>query len=134
MFEFIGIVVVLWIVYIIIKALFTGKSMARGKKFGKEARYIAINELNVPVEYYNSAVINDIEEVKKAALQLKEQSDDHKNFSWPRLLAWTIYGSFRHTCEQYQLGNPVSQSELENLSISSDVIFKELDRNPSDLL
>lgn len=101
---------------------------------GGESRYIAINELSVPTAYYNYAILNDMEQVKKAALTLKKQSDAHKDFSWPRLLAWTIYGGWRHECEQYQLGNPVVQNQLEDLGISSEIIFSELNRNPSDFL
>lgn len=134
MFEFIGIVVVAWIGFAVLRGVFRASSTVRSQEYGKEAKYIAINELGVPLKYYHHAVINDMDRVKEAALVLKEQSENHKDFSWPRLLAWTIYAGFRNDCEQYQRGNPISQQKLEDMMISPDQIFGELNRDPSDLL
>ncbi|PVZ71721.1 hypothetical protein [Pelagibaculum spongiae] len=113
-----------WFIYNIMK----GISTSRSQEIGKEARHIAISEFSVPVAYYNNAILNHIEHVKKAALFLKEQDDKFRNLSWPRLIAWTIYGAYRDDCEQYRYGNPISQNKFEDLNITSQIISSELQR------
>ena len=133
-FEFIGMAVVAWILYLLIKSFLRAKSTTRSNEIGKEARHIATTTLGVPIAYYNHSVATAMDEVKAAALHLKNTSDRHKHFSWPRLIAWSIYFGFRHECEQYQNGNPMCQSRFDRLAIPSDVVISTLLMQPDELL
>lgn len=136
MFEIIRVIVVAWIAYVVIKALFRAGSTVQRREIRKETKHIAINEFGVPETYYNLSVLSHMDEVKKAALTLTEQNDDdeYEYFNWSRFLAWAIYSRFRHDCQEYQYGNPLAQSKLEGLGILPEMIFSELDRVPEDLL
>lgn len=141
MFEFIGMVVVAWIIYMLIKAFFRGNSTVRSHELGTasqeigiEARYIAVKELGVPEAYYNYSVTTSMDKVKNGALEMKELRESHKNFSWPRLIAWTVYGGFRFECERYQNGNQISKNRLDQLGIPSQIIVSTLLREPEDFL
>lgn len=134
MFEFIGMVVVAWIIYMLIKAFFHGNSTVRSHELGTEARYIAVKELGVPEAYYNYSVTTSMDKVKNGAIEMKELRESHKNFSWPRLIAWTIYGGFRFECERYQNGNQISKNRLDQLGIPPHIIVSTLLMEPEDFL
>ena len=74
----------------------------RSQEYGKEARYIAVNELNVPERFYTYMVVNNIDGVKDIAMKLQDESDYHRNFSWPRLLAWAVFSIYTVQQEQQQ--------------------------------
>lgn len=104
------------------------------QEIGAETRRIAVGEFKVPSSFYNHCVVNDIEDIKGAALYMKENDDSFKDFSWPRMLAITVYGEFRQSCQQYQMGNPVQEERLINLGVRPDMIMAELDRDPAQVL
>ncbi len=133
MFELIGILLVFWVAYKIVAIFFRASATVRSQQHGIEALKIAVHELIVPEAYHNHLVLGNIEGVKKNALRLREHSLDFKDVSWPRLLAFVIYGQFHEDCEQLRLGNPIPEQLFMKLGISSDEIAKELDRNPDKL-
>lgn len=130
MFELIGMLVVAWFLFVVVKGYFSAKSRVRSMGIGQEMRAIAISELGVPVAYYNYAVLHHMDEIKKAALVLKERSDGYESLSWPRQMAWAVYNGYRFDCVQYESGNPLSAGLFEDLSISSGTILSELKRGP----
>ncbi|ELA7357607.1 hypothetical protein Q9X91_004261 [Vibrio alginolyticus] len=134
MFEFIGIVVVVWFSFKIIGSYLRFKKSSNSVEIGKEARYIATQELGVPDKYYNFSVLNHMEDVKNGALQLQKHPS-YNNLSWSRLLAWTIYGGFRHDCEQWHYGNPIAQQKLDfDIKLCAKQITNELTRDKLTLL
>lgn len=134
MFEVIGIVVVGWIVFSIIKGIFRGRSIARSQEYGKEAKHIATKDLGVPPNYYRYMVLNNMDAVRNTANHLPQHDSAFKRTSWPRRLALTIYGDFRQDCEQWHAGNPVTHDLFQDLGIHSDEINTELSRNAENVI
>lgn len=134
MFEIIGIIVVCWIVFKILKALISATSTVRSKEFGKEARHIATNTLKVPESYYNYMIINKMDLIKRTAEILPTHDEGFKNTSWPRLLALTIYGEFHQDCDQWQRGNPIKDQIFTSIGITPDMIASELSRDPTAVI
>lgn len=134
MFEFIGIVVVLWIVYSILKGVFRGASRSRSREFGAEARYIATKSLMVPESYFNYKTINDIEGLKDLALNLREIKYKGRGPSWPRLLAFAVYIEFQHDCMRWRKGSPVIEKLFSMLNVDEALITEVLDRDPEEVL
>ena len=134
MFEFIGIVVVCWVVFSIAKGIFRGASTVHSQEFGKEARRIATKELQVPGSYYNHLTINNMESIKNSALLLRDSEAAFQRCSWPRLLALVIYGEFHQDCDQWQLGNPIKEQLFLTLRISPEMINHELNRDPRSVI
>lgn len=134
MLEFIGIVVVCWIGFSIIKGIFRASSTVRSQEFGKEARHIATRELKVPDSYYSHLTINNIEAIKNSALILQNQEDAFRHCSWPRLLALVVYGEFHKDCQQWKLGNPITDQLFSRLGITNDQVVRELDRDASAVI
>lgn len=109
--------VILVIICVIIGFFFfQAKSRVRSSEFGKEARYIACSELNVPNCYFNYVVQTEIEDIKKAALRLQEIEPFYRSLSWPRLLAWTIYGGYKYDCNHAYFNEDISA--MKRLKIS----------------
>lgn len=134
MFELIGIVVVCWIGFKVLRGFFRGASTVRGQEYGKEARHIATRDLEVPDSYYNYIVTNKIEALKNAADMLRERDDDFKGCSWPRVLALVIYGEFHQDCEQWKYGNPITEQLFIRIRITHEMINNELNRNVKDVI
>lgn len=134
MFEVIGIAVVCWIVFVLIRGFFRASSKVRSKEYGTEARHIAVRQLGVPEQYHNHMTTTKIEAIKNTAILLRDSEDEFKRCSWPRLLSLVIYGEFHKDCEQWQLGNPISEQLFIRLRITSEMITKELERNPSEVI
>lgn len=132
MLEFIGMVVVVWIVYSLIKGFFQAKSVIRSQEFGKEAKYIAVNELGVPEVYFTYSVVNHIDLVKKSALEIKEKCAGQHDLSWSRSIAWAVYCGFRNECDRYEAGNP--NNKLNKLGVPPDVIINAILVDPADLV
>ncbi|EPV8022819.1 hypothetical protein ACWAMJ_003660 [Acinetobacter baumannii] len=120
--EFIFILIGLGLLFLFFKA----KSQVRSSEFGKEARHIAINELGVHPGYFNYCVQNDIENIKEAALDIKKMSSFYASQSWPRLLAWTIYGGYKHNCHNaYFKEDPIALNNLKKAGVPFEIIAKE---------
>lgn len=120
--EFIFILIGLGLIFLFFKA----KSQVRSSEFGKEARYIAINELGVHPGFFDYSVQNEIETIKEAALDLKKMSSFYASQSWPRLLAWTIYGGYKHNCHNaYFNKHPLSLNNLKKAGVPFEVVAKE---------
>lgn len=134
MLEIIGIIVVSWIAFSVLKGFLRAKSIARGQEYGKEARRIALIELKVPQSYYTYLVTTQMESIRMSADVLPEHDAAFKNSSWPRRLALIIYGEFHKDCEQWRYGNPVTEQLFISIGITNEEIANELDRNPSEIL
>lgn len=124
----------MWIIIIIVLLLgfgyFKAKNQMRSAEFGKEARHIALNELGVPPSYFMYLVQNDIENVKKAAMQLKETNAYFNSLSYPRLLAWAIYGGFRYDCHYVVNEHDMNAAmRLRNAGVTIDEIHEEMEED-----
>nr|WP_312384805.1 hypothetical protein [Moraxella sp. CTOTU47579] len=114
---FIGIVI-LFIMY----SLFKAKSQIRSAEFGKEARYIAVNELDVPEQYFMHIVTYNIDTVKNIALALKEKPN-FSSMSWPRLMAYGVGSLYYKDCKDaFYEHNHFTKTMLNNLGIDDDEI------------
>lgn len=133
MFEFIGFVVVAWIIFVIVRGFFRGRSMARSQEFGIEARRIAEIEIKVPSSYFTYQVTTNMDLVKSTADKLQE-FDEYKNSSWPRRMALAIYGEYHAECQNWKNGDPYAQDLLLRLKISAEAITEELGRDPQQVL
>lgn len=134
MLETIGVLVAVFVGFLIVKVLSRVTSTVRSQEYGKEARRLATTDLEVPHEYYNHLVTTNIEGVKEAALQLRDDDENFKDCSWPRLLALVIYGEYHQDCEQWQQGNPMKEALFNDLRIMPHVISEELVRDPRDVI
>jgi len=134
MFELIGIIVVCWFGYLILRAIFRTFIVGRSQEFGKEARRISIIELGVPSSYYNHMVTNNMDVIKNTALELRDNHDDFKGCSWPRLLALVIYYEYHQDCEQWQYGNPIREQLFITIGISPQEVSEELKRDAEDVI
>lgn len=134
MFEFIGVALVLWIAFCVLRGIFRAMSRGRSAEFGVEARRIAVVELDVPETYFNYMVSSKMDAIRATADKLGEV-DQYKRASWPRKLALVIYGEFHKDCEQSERGNPIAQQLLEQrLRIPGHIIALELNRDASEVL
>ena len=69
---------------------------------------------------------NDIENIKEAALDIKKMSSFYASQSWPRLLAWTIYGGYKHNCHNaYFKEDPIALNNLKKAGVPFEIIAKE---------
>lgn len=134
MFEVIGVLVVIWIGYSILKGVFRGMSKSRSQEFGMEARRICTTELGVPNSYYNYMVVNKIDAVKNSALSLRDNDEEFKRTSWPRLLALVIYAEYHQDCEQWRYGNPLKEQLFQSIGISSQEISEELEKDARSVI
>ncbi len=108
---------------------FQSKSRIRSSEFGKEARYIACNELGVPACYFNYMVQTEIEDIKKAALKLQEIEPFYKSLSWPRLLAWTIYGGYKYDCNHAYFNEDIpAMQRLKTSGVTYEQMVEEANK------
>lgn len=124
----------IWVGYSILNGVFTGVSRSRSREFGIEARRICMIELGVPSSYYNYMVVNKIDAIKNAALNLRNNDEDFRRCSWPRLLALVIYAEYHQDCEQWRYGNPIKEQFFQSIRISSDEISKELGKDAKSVI
>lgn len=134
MFEVIGILVVVWLGFSVLRGISRGMSTVRSQEFGKEARRISTVELGVPSSYYNHMVTTKMDAIKNTALHLLDNDDDFKGCSWPRILALVIYGEYHQDCEQWQLGNPLREQLFQTIGISHQEISGELERDAEEVI
>lgn len=122
--------VILVIICVIIGFFFfQAKSRVRSSEFGKEVRYIACSELNVPNCYFNYVVQTEIEDIKKAALRLQEIEPFYRSMSWPRLLAWTIYGGYKYDCNHAYFNEDISaMKRLKTSGITYEQMVEEANK------
>jgi len=130
-FETIGIITVAVIAYLVIRGFARSSavnvsSVERNLETGHEARTIATEEYGVPLTYYNHSVVNHMDRVKKCALEMQELSLQHRNYTWPRLLASAVQFAFQNDCELHRKGNPRSVQRFRDLAITEDVIAATL--------
>lgn len=104
------------------------------QEFGKEARHIAEKELGVPSSYYNHMVLNNMAGVKETAVHLRDNDNDFRNSSWPRLLALVIYGEFHQDCEQWHYGIPIAEQLFTSIGVAPEIIAIELRRDAREVL
>jgi len=117
--------------------LFGGKIIKKrnqSNEIAAETRRIATIEFKVPTFYYTHLIVNKMDDIKEAALSLKDTDPLHKNDSWPKLMACVIYLGFQNECRQSRLGNPMVQDLLDNLRISPEDIDRELKRDPYEVI
>ena len=123
MIEFLFIVAV-----IVLFFWFKAKARLRSTEFGVEARHIACHELGVPLSAFNFMVQNEIEEIKKASVKIQQIEPFYRSMSWPRLLAWTIYGGYRYDCQRaYFDEDSKSIARLQKYGVTNKQI--EIDAN-----
>lgn len=130
-FETIGIIAVIVIAYLFIRGFARSSSdnipsVERNLQTGHEARTIATEEYGVPLAYYNHSVINHMDRVKKCALEMQELSPQHRNYTWPRLLASAVQFAFQNDCDLHRKGNTRSVQRFRELAITEDVIATTL--------
>ena len=140
MFEFIGMAVVAWIAFLIIKGILRSKTNSSGKinststEFGLEARRIATQELFIPNQYYNFITTNHMESLKQQALVLRENSAEFKKTSWPRLLALSFYTWFYNDCMKFHNDDPSRVQLFRQLKIEPGVIATTLMQDLTEVL
>ena len=127
MFEVIGMAVVAWFAFSIIRGLLRAKQRSSSAEFGLEARRIATQELFIPNEYYNYITTSHMEDLKQQALVLRENSSEFKRTSWPRLLALSLYIWFHND-------DPSRLQLFRQLHIEPDVIATTLMQDLKDIL
>jgi hypothetical protein len=136
MFEFIGIAFVCWFAFIVIRGIIRGIGRAKGSQtsteYGREARRIATQELGIPNTFYNYITTNHIEEIKEAALMLREKQDCEKT-SWPRLLALCIYAFFHIDCKEFLNENANKKRLFTTLKIDPQVIINIAMQDPNEI-
>ena len=119
---YIFILVVVGIIYFWFKA----KSRVQSTEFGVEARHIACNELGVPLSVFNYMTQHEIEDIKVAALRIQNAEQFYSSMSWPRLLAWTIYGGYKYDCNNaYFQKNVNSLERLRKYGVTDAQISNE---------
>ncbi|WP_143752717.1 hypothetical protein [Massilia psychrophila] len=131
MFEIIGIIATIVILYLVVKGFMRPsfqdvEAFERNRQTGHEARKIAIEDYEVPLAYYNYSVINHMDRVKQCALEMQELSPQHYDYTWPRLLASAVLFAFQNECELYQKGIQRTIERLKSLAISEDAIAHTL--------
>ena len=134
MFEVIGISVVAWFAFSIIRGLLGAKQSSSSAEFGLEARRIATQELFIPNQYYNYITTNHMDDLKQQALVLRENSSEFKRTSWPRLLALSLYTWFHNDCRKFHNDDPSRLQLFRQLHIESDVIATTLMQDLKDIL
>ena len=134
MFEIIGIAVVAWIVFFLVRSLLRAKKGSSSTEFGLEARRIATQELFVPDQYYNYMTIGHMDALKQQALVLREKSIEYKRTSWPRLLALSVYTWFHNDCQKFHNDDPSRVQLFRQLHIEPDVIATTLIRDLPETL
>jgi len=106
MFKVIGVIIVIWIVWSLVKAKMKIANSGQNLKIAAETRNIAINELGVPQDYYNKTIQDKIKwkYVRDYANFLRKNGNnseavllksDIRNInisecSWARLLAFGL--------------------------------------------
>jgi hypothetical protein len=134
MFEFIGIAVVAWVGYSIIVGLIRAKKSSSSVEYGLEARRIATQELFVPNQYYNYMTTNHIEDLKRQALVLRENSPQFKRTSWPRLLALGLFAWFHRDCSKFHNDDESRIQLFRQLQIEPGVIATTLMQDLTQVL
>lgn len=132
MFEFIGIAVVCWFAFTIARGIYRAKRGSASKEYGLETRRIATQDLEVPDTFYNFITVNHMQQVKEAALMLKEKPGCERT-SWPRLMAVCIYAFFYLDCKEYADGNPQKKELFERLNINPVLPFKIALQDPDEI-
>lgn len=132
MVEFIGMAVLAWIVFSIIRGVARAKVSQTSKEYGREARRIATIELGVPDSFYNYITINHMGSIKETALRLQAIKET-KNTSWPRLIALSIYAFFHLECKAFLNDDKVKQKFLFDLKITAEVIAEIASQDPSEV-
>ena len=134
MFEVIGMAVVAWFAFSIIRGLLRAKQRSSSAEFGLEARRIATQELFIPNEYYNYITTSHMEDLKQQALVLRENSSEFKRTSWPRLPALSLYIWFHNDCSKFHNDDPSRLQLFRQLHIEPDVIATTLMQDLKDIL
>ena len=157
MFQVIGLLIVAWICWVVLKGILKGMSMAtnseRNIEFAKETRYIAIEELGIPIDYYNQTILNRekwdyiryyAETLKKygnspEAILIKSDiyEIDINKCSWSRLLAYGVADLYRGEKPYLEIVNKFEYSksslyeneEKDHSSFGKESCISETDTN-----
>ena len=122
MLEFIGLITLCFIGYKILKVLLEKNKKINSYKYSLETRDFAVNELNIPSNYFNYITSSKMIDIKDMALSM--QKIMYPNTTWPCLLAITIYMYFYNDLKK---GNQI----IDFLKIDKDLIKQELDSDPN---
>lgn len=136
MFKIIGILVVCWIVWIFIKAIFYASTQNKSSKVALEAKNIAVNKLCVPNEYWNDKISTKATAVKMVAETIGFRGDKHHSDSLPKRLAYAVYYAYnyeeklRNASYKTSLGAFLHENGLEDgtpldLIIGYDVMLEQ---------
>ena len=117
MLEIIGTVVLVYLAWAVIKGIWMGINAKRGM----ETNTIAINELGVDPDIYNTIVINGMDVVKTEASKLKAHPD-YKGVSWERSYALVIKEIENRIIEKIK----VVAEEVKNIA-SEQIFYFEID-------
>lgn len=134
MFEFIGIAVVAWVAFSIVRGILRAKKGSASTEYGLEARRIATQELFVPSQYYNYVTTNHMDDLKQQALVLRDNSSEFKRTSWPRLLALSVFTWFHRDCSKFHNDDPSRVQLFRQLQIEPSVIATTLMQDLTQVL
>lgn len=134
MFEFIGMLVVLWVGFVLVRAVYRACSTVSSQDHGVEAKRIAVFELGVPHEYFLFQVQFYMDEVKAAAMGLKDCGGGYSKCSWPRLMAVSIYMNFHMDCLRINQSGSNWDLSLGKLGINPEIIDKEVSRDAREVV
>ena len=122
MFEIIGMAVVAWLGYHVIKITFRSWNTVRRMKIGEEARRIALEEMGLPSGYYNFMVLNKIDIVKFNAQILQHSFPQYEKTPWPRYIALSVLDFFIKDCKKWGEEDPEITNRFYDLDVGSDHI------------
>lgn len=134
MFEVIGIAVVAWVAFSIIRAILRTKRGSASAEFGLEVRRIATQELFIPNQYYNYITTNHMDDLKQQALVLRDNSSEFKRTSWPRLLALSLFTWFYNDCRKFHNDERSRVQLFRQLKIEPDVIATTLMQDSTQVM
>lgn len=134
MFELIGILVVAWVGFIVVRNLLRGFSTVRSQEIGEMALHCATRDLEVPEAYYRHECRQHMEAIKQGALLLRGSKGGHfKKVRWPRLLALVVYDKYHRDCHKFEDGDPWIIAHFIELGLTSEDVDAELDRDPKEV-
>ena len=101
MLEFIGTVVVIWVVFKLILKFIIAYKRAERKVEQAEIRRFATEEFCVPIQYYNFVIVNGADALMQNAVALIKRYPEYADFSWQMFYALAIRVTFARDCDLY---------------------------------
>lgn len=112
MFEFIGMAVVAWFAWLVIRSVVRGRRNSKISRSLITTKNIAINELLVPAVYVDYALHNEFDHVMSGAEMLNQHTS---GLTDERLFATAIYAAYNEDINQCLLGSATHMARLNRI-------------------